>query len=168
MKNTILRYGLWSIFSILILFTISSIVLKGLSYSAQEVFGYASIIVSLLFVYFGIKHFRDRENNGILTFGKGLLIGILITLFAAFAFGLYNVIYVEYINPNFMADYYNKLVEEANNTLSGAELQAKLKEMEEQKNLFANPFMNFLLMAATVFMLGFIISIISSLILKRK
>jgi len=168
MKNTILRYGLWSVVSIIILFGISSIFLKGVSYSTQEIYGYASIMLSLLFVYFGIKHFRDRENNGLLSFGKGLLIGILITLFAAFAFGLYNVIYVEYINPNFMADYYGKLVEEASKTLSGEELRARIKELNDQKEQFINPVMNFLLMTTTVFMLGIIISVISSLILKRK
>lgn len=168
MKNTVIRYGLWSVFSIFALFTISWLLLKDLSYDTQEVYGYASIVASLLFVFFGIKHFRDKENQGILNFGKGLLVGILITLFASVAFGLYNVIYVEYLDPNFMTDYYNRSVEQVSKTLSGAELQEKLKEMESQKVMFSNPIMNFLLMAFTVFFIGLIISIISSLILQRK
>jgi len=168
MKNTILRYGLWSVLSICILFLISSLLLKNLDFNTQEIYGYASIIVSLSFVFLGIKHFRDKENNGLLSFGKGVLIGLLITLFASVAFGLYNVIYVEYINPDFMTEYYNNSVEQVNKTLSGQELQAKLKQLEEEKDLFANPILNFSFMFLTVFIIGLIISLISSLILQRK
>ena len=168
MKNTVFRYGIRSALSICILFLISSLLLKDLDFNTQEIYGYTSIIVSLLFVFFGIKHFRDQENHGLLSFGKGLLIGLLITLFASITFGLYNVIYVEYIDPNFMTEYYNHSVEQVSKTLSGEELQAKLKQMEDEKDMFSNPFMNFSLMFLTVFMVGVIISLISSLILQNK
>lgn len=168
MKNTVLRYGIWSALAIFVLFLISSLLLKDLDFNTQEIYGYVSIIISLSFVFFGIKHFRDNKNRGLLSFGKGLLIGLLITLFASVTFGLYNVVYVEYIDPNFMTEYYNHSVEKVSKTMSGAELQAKLKQMEDEKDMFANPFMNFSLMFLTVFMIGLIISIISSLILQNK
>jgi predicted DNA repair protein MutK len=168
MKNTVLRYGIGSAFSIIVLFLISSLLLKDLDFNTQEIYGYVSIIVSLSFVFFGIKHFRDTKNHGLLSFGKGLLIGLLITLFASITFGVYNVVYVEYIDPNFMTEYYNHSVEHVSKTLSGAELQAKLKQMEDEKDMFSNPFMNFSLMFFTVFMIGLIISLISSLILQNK
>ncbi len=168
MRNTILRYGFWSALSILGLFLISSLLLKDLSFSTQEIYGYASIIISLSFVFFGIKHFRDQENNGLLSFGKGLIIGLLISLFASITFGLYNVIYVEYIDPEFMTEYYNHSVEQISQTLSGEALETKLKEMEAEKNMFSSPIMNFSLMFLTVFMIGLIISLISSLILSKK
>ena len=168
MKNTVLRYGIWSALSICILFLISSLLLKDLDFGTQEIYGYVSIMVSLSFVFFGIKHFRDHVNQGFLSFGKGLVIGLLISSFASLTFGLYNVIYVEYIDPNFMTEYYNHSVEQVSNTLSGEALQTKLKEMEAEKDMFANPFMNFLLMFLTVFMIGLIISLISSLVLSKK
>jgi len=168
MKNTVLRYGIWSALSIFVLFLISSLILKDLDFNTQEIYGYASIVVSLSFVFFGIKHFRDTKNHGLLSFGRGLLIGLLITLFASITFGIYNVVYVEYIDPNFMTEYYNHSVEQVSKTLSGAELQAKIKQMEDEKDMFSSPFMNFSLMFLTVFMIGFIISLISSLILQRK
>lgn len=168
MKNTVLRYGLWSALSIFVLFLISSFILKDLDFNTQEIYGYVSIVVSLSFVFFGIKHFRDKENQGLLSFGKGLVIGLVITLFASITFGIYNVVYVEYIDPNFMTDYYNYSVEQISKTLSGAELQAKLKQMEDEKAMFSSPFMNFSLMFLTVFMIGFVISLISSLVLHRK
>ena len=168
MKNTVFRYGIGSALSIFILFLISTLLLKGLDFKTQEIYGYVSIIVSLSFVYFGIKHFRDTKNQGLLSFGKGLVLGLLITLFASITFGVYNVVYVEFIDPNFMTEYYQHSVEQISKTLSGAELQAKIKEMEDQKEMFSSPIMNFLLMFLTVFMIGLIISLISSLILQNK
>ncbi|AXT57627.1 DUF4199 domain-containing protein [Aquimarina sp. MMG015] len=168
MKNTVVRYGIYGSITICILFTLALTLGKNLSYSLQEVIGYASMVVSLIFVYFGIKHYRDTENNGAVSFGKALIIGLLISLFAAIAFGLLDVIYIKYINPDFSAEYYGHIIEEMRTTLSEEEFKIKLSELETQKELFSSPLMNFLLMSATVLIIGFIISLISGLILQRK
>ena len=168
MKNTVLRYGIRAALTICVLFFLGWFLGKNTSYDFQEIFGYASIVLSLLFVFFGIKHFRDRENNGIISFRKGLLIGILITLFASIAFGILDIVYAKYLNPNFHTEYYQQASEQLHNAYSGDELQAKLQAMEKEKIMFSNPFMSFLIMSLTVFLIGLIISLISSLILQRK
>ena len=53
MKNSILRYGTYSSLTLAILFTIGMII--------SEVFGYASMIISLLFVFIGIKHLEIKK-----------------------------------------------------------------------------------------------------------
>jgi hypothetical protein len=168
MKNTVIKYGIRSAVTIIILFLLALTLGKNLDYGLQEIIGYASMVISLLFVFFGIKHFRDNESNGVVSFKKALLIGILITLFAALAFGIIDLIYIKYINPDFTAEYYAHSVEQLKNSLTGVELETKLAEMESQKELFMNPFISFLLMSFTVFLVGLIISLISSLILQRK
>ena len=168
MKNTVIKYGIRSAITIIILFLLALTLGKNLNYGLQEVIGYASMVISLLFVFFGIKHFRDNENSGVVSFKKALLIGILITLFAALAFGIIDLIYIKYINPDFTAEYYARSVEQLKNSLTGVELETKLAEMESQKELFMNPLISFLLMSFTVFLVGLIISLISSLILQRK
>ncbi len=168
MKNTVLRYGVYSGITICVLALAGWFLGKNLDYSIQEVIGYAGMVVSLLFVFFGIKHFRDKENNGIVSFGKALLIGILISLIAALAFGILDVIYIKYINPDFVAEYYAHSIEEIRNSLPAAEFEVKFKELEAQKEMFSNTFLNFFLMFATVVIIGFIISLISALILQRK
>lgn len=168
MKNTVVRYGIYGAITICVLFLSSLTLGKNLSYSLQEVIGYTSMVVSLLFVFFGIKHYRDKENNGAVSFGKALAIGILISLFAALAFGILDLIYIKYINPDFTTEYYGHMVEQMRNSLSEAEFKVKLEELEAQKDLFSSPLMNFLLMSATVLIIGFIISLISGLILQRK
>jgi len=169
MKNTVFKYGIYSAIAISALFLIGWFVGKGLGlgYSGQEVVGYASIIVSLSFVFFGIKHFRDQENEGKVSFGKAVLIGLLISLFASIAFGIVDIIYLQ-LNPDFTTEYYTHHVAELKESLSGIELEAALIKMEEEKELFSSPTMSFLLMALTVFMIGIIVSVLSALLLQRK
>jgi len=168
LKKTVLRYGLYGSITICALFLLSWFLGTIFDYSTQEIIGYVSMVVALTFVYFGIKHYRDIENQGVVTFKKGLVIGVLISLVTAFAFGVLDVIYVELLNPDFMAKYYADSAEQLRASLPANELEAKLAELEAEKKLFSNPLLSFLMMAVMVFGIGFIISLISALLLKRK
>ena len=168
MKKSVLKYGLLSSLTLVILFVIQLSLESKLNYSTSEVFGYMSIVLALLFIYFAIKHYRDTINNGSVSFGKSLLIGVLVSLLAGLTFGIINYVYVEVINPEFMTEYYDHMVEKAKSSMSSAEFQMKLKELESQKDLFSNSIISSLVMSVTVLIIGFIISLISGLILQRK
>ncbi|SHG72026.1 DUF4199 domain-containing protein [Flagellimonas flava] len=168
MKKTVLRYGTYGAITICVLFLLSWFLLGDLPFSTQEVLGYASMVISLGFVFFGIKHFRDKENGGIISFKKALTIGILISLITALAFGILDVIYTEILNPDFMEAYYQATISNLRENLPPEEFEVQLAEIEAQKTMFSNPLFSFALMAMTVFVIGFIISLISALILQRK
>ena len=167
MKKAILRFGLYGALAISVLFVLGWFLGRHLDYTTQEIIGYASMIVSLGFVYAGIKHFRDKENNGLISFKEGLVIGVLISLITALAFGMVDVIYLQ-LNPDFTADYYAHAVEEMRVELSATDFKLKLAELESEKELFSKPLISFLVMAMTVFIIGVIISLISALMLQRK
>ncbi|WP_340201610.1 DUF4199 domain-containing protein [Ascidiimonas sp. W6] len=168
MKKTILKFGLYSGLSGLILFTLALVLGKQLSFSSQEVIGYASIVTSLLFVFFAIKHYRDQENNGAVTFSKALLIGILISLFASIAFGIVDAIYIKYINPDFPQQYASYTLENLEKTVSVEEFKLQKEQLEASMEIYANPLVAGFIMFATVFIIGVIISILSAFILKRN
>ena len=80
MKSTVIKYGLYGLITGLIIFTLHLVLgINNLDYSTNEILGYISIFLSLSFVFFGIKHYRDKVNNGIITLGKAIAIGILIS-----------------------------------------------------------------------------------------
>ncbi len=168
MKQTVLRYGAYGAITICVLFIISWYALGNLSMSLQEILGYVSIIVSLSFVFLGIKHFRDKENEGKVSFKKALVIGILISLITALVFGLLDILYTEVLNPEFMDAYYEEVVQEMRTNLPTDEFHVKITELESQREQFSNPLLSFIFMAMTVFVIGFIISLLSSLILQQK
>lgn len=168
MKKSVLKFGLYSSLTLVILFAIQFSVEDKLNYSSSEIFGYLSIVVALLFVYFAIKHYRDIINNGLVSFKKALIIGVLVSALAGLTFGIINYIYVEVINPEFMTAYYDYMVEKARTSLCADEFQIKLQTMEAEKALFSNAIISSLVMSATVLIMGFIISLISGLTLQRK
>ena len=151
MKTTVIKYGIYGFVTASILFLSALILGKDLSMSTQEVLGYLSIIVSLSFVFFGIKSYRDKENNGELSFGKAFTVGILISLLAGVGFGIVDYIYTAFINPDFMDQYIEMMRSQGH---------------EGEIPSYSSSFMGFL-MFATVVLIGIIISIISGLILKR-
>jgi hypothetical protein len=126
------------------------------------------MLASLSFIFFGIKHYRDKENNGFVSFGRALLIGVLISTLVGLGIAIADYIYTTVINPDFAVDFLEKSTKAMETTYSGAELEAKKAELTQQmKEYGGSGFMAFM-MFATVVIMGFVISLISALILQRK
>lgn len=153
MKQTVLKYGLYGLLTGFIIFTIHLIIgIDNFDYSTNEILGYVSIFLSLSFIFFGIKHYRDRVNNGIISLGKAIIIGILISVLVGIGIAIADFIYTKFINPSFFSDYEKALTE-----------QGKADEVFKMTSSIAALFMFTL-----VTIIGFIISLISGLILQRK
>ena len=169
MKKTAFRFGMYGVYTMIIFFLVEWFIFGDdtKDYSVREIVGWVGIVLSTIFVYFGIKYYRDRQNNGMLSFGEGLKLGVLLTLLPALAFGIINVLYI-LLDPGFLDSYYNSQVEQLKNTVPPAELDSKLKAVQEEKEMFANPLVQFIVMFLSVFVVGLIITVISALILKRK
>lgn len=171
MKPTIFKYGVRAFVTASILFLAGFLVGKqiDLDFNTMAVFGYTSMVLSLLFVFFGIKHYRDHVNNGKVSLGKAIMIGLLISVFAAIGFGVVDYIYTTTINPNFAVEYKDftlAQLQEAN--LSAEELKIKTDELEASLNMMSSPLIMAIVMFGTVMIIGFIISLISAIILQRK
>ncbi|HZW62064.1 MAG TPA: DUF4199 domain-containing protein, partial [Flavobacteriaceae bacterium] len=79
-KQTVYKYGSFGLITAIALFLLALTFGSGMSYTAQEVLGYLTILVSLSFIYFGVKHYRDKVNHGVLSLPRALAIGMLIAL----------------------------------------------------------------------------------------
>ncbi|WP_272150599.1 DUF4199 domain-containing protein [Tenacibaculum aiptasiae] len=153
MKSTILKYGVYGFLTGLIIFTLHLVLgIENLDYGTNEILGYVSIFISLSFIYFGIKHYRDNVNNGIISLGKAIAIGTLISLMVGIGIGIADFIYTEFINPDFFKSYEDMLIK-----------QGREAEIIEMTSTTAALFMIVL-----VSIIGFIISLLSALFLQRK
>ena len=170
MKNLILRYGLYSAAVMVGVFLVTFFFIakeSEVGYKIAEIVGYATILLSMVFVFLGIKKHRDQNKDGVISFGEALKVGGLIVLIPSIAFGLYNLFYIEVLDPNFIDNYYQYTLEEYKASLEPAEFEALKAKMESEKEMFQNTFIQFFIMFITVFIIGFIVSIISSMILKK-
>ncbi|MFP2996897.1 DUF4199 domain-containing protein [Spongiivirga sp. MCCC 1A20706] len=148
MQKTVFRFGLFALIFAAALFLAGLVFGKNLDFSTQEIIGYLTILASLSFVFFGIKHFRDKQNNGLVSFGRAFLIGVLISAFAALGFAIIDYLYTAVINPDFIDEYVAATGDDSAAGFSSGLLA--------------------LVMFGTVLIIGIIVSLISALILQRK
>ena len=173
MKKNILIYGLASglIVSILMLFTISymSYCAGNVDYDTSMVIGYASMLLAFSLVFIGIRNYRDKYNAGIISFGKAFKIGMMMVLIASTIYVIAWLIDYYFFIPDFMdkisAHELDKL------KASGAtavEIDKQTKEMADFATMYKNPFFNAMITYVEILQVGLIVTLISSLILKRK
>mgnify|MGYP003630910938 FL=1 len=167
MKNIVVRYGVIAGLIVVGIPLLSGLIIGfGMdSFAMGEIIGYTSMIVAMTTVYFAMRHYRDQINKGMLSFGLGLKIGSLVSVLAGIAFAIYNVFFVTFIMPDFNEQYfaYAEGLE-----IGTPEFEAKFTAMMEANGFMFSVLGGTLLMFATVFLIGFIMSLISSLILQRK
>lgn len=170
MKKTAIRFGLYGVYVIIALFVINWFITDGErgNFETGEIVGWTGIFLSVLFVFFGLKYYRDQKNGGRLSFGEGMKLGLLIILIPSLAFGIFNLLYVHVIDPGFMDAYYDYEVEKVRASATGADLESKLNQMAKDRKFFENPVVPFFAMFFSVFLVGLIVTIISVLVLKRK
>ncbi|AOW20965.1 DUF4199 domain-containing protein [Urechidicola croceus] len=168
MKQSILKFGGYGALTGGIIFMGSHFFSGKIDMGLLEIFGYISIFASLSFVFFGIKHFRDQFNNGTITFGKAIIIGLAISAIVGITIGILDIIYVTIINPNFANEYVQYTLDGMKKTLSPEVFEIQKAQLLEEMKAYDNPAFAGLFMFGIIFAIGMIISIISALILQRK
>ena len=168
MKNTVLKYGSYGFIVGIAFFGLAFLLGENLSYSVQKIIGYTSMIASLSFIFFGIKHFRDKVNNGVVSIGKAMAIGLLISIFVGIGVAIIDYIYTTVINPDFATEYLEKTLATMKETLSAEDFEVEKAKLVEQMEAYGGSGFMAFIMFVTVVMIGFVISLISGLILQRK
>lgn len=138
-------------------------------FTGNDLLGYASMIIAFSFIFVGIRNYRNKFNNGVITFGQAFKTGLYISLIAS---TLYVVVWlVDYyvFIPDFLDQYTNHVLYRARiDGVSQPELEEKASQMAEFKELYRNPLFVVLITYSEVLPIGLIITIISAVILKRK
>jgi len=168
MKSTVIKYGGYGLLTAVILFFLALVLGKSLDYSAQEVIGYITMIASLSFIYFGIKHYRDKVNNGLVSFGKAITIGLLISAMVGLGIGIADYIYTTVINPDFAQEFLDTSLETMKANLPADEFEIEKEKLVQQMQDYGGSGFLAFIMFVTVVLIGFVISLISGLILQRK
>ena len=132
------------------------------------VVGYTTIVISMLFVYFGIRSYRDNVLGGTISFGRGFQAGLLITVISCLCYVAGWLV----MNYTVMADFGDKyaayLVEDKRASgASQAEIDAVAKQAEDMKRMLANPLINAAVTFTEPFPVGLLVTLISAAVLKR-
>ena len=161
MKNFVLRYGLIAGCLLIGLGLLNwFFIAQMFGYNASEIFGYLSMILALLCIPLGIKYFRDKLNDGMVSFGEGFKIGMGITIVTSIIMFFYSMLFWVLAGDDFM--------KWRENVLTESELKQAQLQMAEMPDFVLSPWFQGLVMLLTVFLIGMIINLVSSLALKNS
>lgn len=168
MKNIAIKYGLIGsavmMLGVMLPFWIYG---EDMELGAGEVYGYASMILSLTAIYFGIKQYKSELDEK-LSFKKAFIFGTFVNFVAALAFGVFSFVLYAWIMPDFLQTYLDHSIAmvEADTSLSAEEIKVEVAYINEGKALWLSPAFGGLLMFSTVFPIGLIMTVFSALALK--
>ena len=131
--------------------------------------GYASMLIGFSMIFVGIRSYRNKYNQGVISFGKAFRIGLFIALVASSIYVIVWLIDYYLFIPDFMDRYTTHILNQAKSSgATEAEMVTKTKEMAMYTDMYKNPLFVILLTYAEILPVGLIVSLISALILKRK
>lgn len=170
MKKYVLIYGLimGSILCVNALYQ-ANLCYNDPDYRSNDVLGYSTLIVIFSLIFFGIRNYRNKQLNGVITFGKAFRMGAIIALTSASIYVIVWLLYYYLFVPDFLDHYIPHVLKEASRSgATEAELVRKTAEMNQYKEMYKNPFFIVLATLAEVLPIGLVVALISSLILKSK
>lgn len=132
------------------------------SYQASQAIGYTSMVIALSSIFFAIRKYRDEINNGTITFGESFKVGILTTLIPA-SFAFIQTVFFFFS----FGDAFQKWAMANLKETQPEYYKQYAEQMASAPEWMMNPFFQGIIMFITVFMIGLIISVIASMILKR-
>jgi len=169
MKRIVLTFGLISgaVISLMMLATLPFI--DRIGFDRGMVIGYTTMVLSFLFVFFGIRSYRENVGNGQITFGRAVGVGFLIMLICCICYVItWEIIYFNFL-PDFGEKYAAHVIEKARASGAPPEQIAKqVDEMKRFKSLYDNIFFNVVMTFLEPLPVGLAMTLISALILRKR
>ncbi len=115
-------------------------------------------------LFLSLKHYRDQINGGVLAFGSGMKLGILISIFAGFLSGVFS--YVLFLMDPSLIDQVIQTQQEA--LLKQGMTEDQVVQMEEMMRKMTNPLIMVFSSIFSMALIGTILSLVVSAVLKKK
>lgn len=131
--------------------------------------GYGSMLLAFSLIFVAIKNYRDKYNEGTISFGKAFRIGLYIVLITSTVYVLIWLIELYNFFPDFMTKYVAHVLKEAKaHGATDAELKQQAASMATYVKMYQNPLGVIVLTYMEILPVGLVIALIAALILKRK
>lgn len=159
LKST-MNYGIITGFAMVVFSTM----LYYTGQSDNSALSYLSLAILAGCIFICTKHFRDKKNGGFLSYSQGLGVGTMTGVFAAVLLAFFLYLLLKFIDPNLMT----KQLEAAQvQMLEKGMNEDEVEKATELSKKIMTPGMTFFLSVLSNGIVAFIISLITSAILKK-
>ena len=168
-KKTILTFGVLSgLLSVAMMWATVPFIDK-VGFDNGAIVGYTAIVISFLFVFFGVRAYRESLEGAPLTFANAFGVGILITLISCAFYVASWMIMSNTVMTDFVEKYSTYSMETLRATgATQAALDAQATELARFKTMYANPLWVMAFTFLEPFPVGLLVTLVTALTLRRK
>jgi hypothetical protein len=169
MRKIVLTFGLIAGLILAAMMLITVPFHEQIGFDAGTVIGYTTMVLAFLMVFFGVRSYRDTLSGGTVTFGRALLVGVLIVAVATACYvATWEFIYYKFA-PDFADKYAAHVLEKARAAgATEAQLAERTRELTEFKEMYRNPLVNIALTVLEPLPVGLVFSLVAAGVLSRK
>jgi hypothetical protein len=169
MKKEVLKYGLLSGVALAVPMGFAVPLEHRIGASWSMVFGYTVMVLSFLIVFVGVKHYRDNECGGSISFGRAFGAGLLMMLISCVCYVAMWEVLIATVEKHFAHDYAASMVKRAHNSgLQGAALEAKIAEADNFEVMYANPIYRMGMTLLEPLPVGIVLTLVTAGIVRSK
>lgn len=169
MKKHVWKYGLLSGLALAVMMALTVPFEHRIGARYGMVVGYTTMVLSFLIVFVGVKHYRDTERHGSITFGRAFAAGVLMMLISCACYVAMWEVLTATVEKNFAHDYAASMIKRAQNSgLQGPALDAKIAEAHSFETMYANPLYRMSMTLLEPLPVGIVMALVSAGILRRK
>ena len=131
--------------------------------------GYATMVLSFLLIYFGVRSYRDNVGRGTVGFGRALAVGSLIGVVSSVCYvATWEVMYFKFM-PDFLTKYGAHELEKARaGGASEATLAQKKVELDKFEKMYQNPAINAAFTILEPLPVALLVALVSAGALSRR
>ncbi|WP_025764791.1 DUF4199 domain-containing protein [Dyadobacter tibetensis] len=155
-----LKYGIITAVVIMVYSTIINI--AGLS--GNQLVGAISFGILVVGLVMAMKNYKE-QNGGFMSFGQGLGLGSLVSAICGLLASLFNMFYMQFIDNSMLTQAMDKV--RADMEAKGMD-DAQIDQAVELSQKFMSPGVMFLMSVVGFILIGFIISLIVSLVIRKE
>jgi len=131
--------------------------------------GYATMVIALSTIFFGIKTYRDQYENGTISFWRAFKVGILIAVLASIMYAITWDIYFRFKGDAFIEYYASSMIEKLEHEgASEAKIREAKAQMEQWGEAYQNPIIRFAFTLVEILPVGILITLICAALLRKR
>ena len=169
MKTVVLVYGFTAGAILCAMMLLTLPFMHTFSNETGMVIGYATMVLAFLFIFFGVRSYRDNVAGGQIGFLKALGVGVSIGLLASACYvATWEVMYFSGKN-DFIEKYQAREVEGMRKGgASEAQITAKQEEMRKLAVMYHNPIFNSAITLMEPLPVAIVFALVSAGVLSRR
>lgn len=103
LQHTLLHGAILGIISIILSLVMYIAGYMPVSIRSAILTGLLSIVITIIFVSFSMKSYRDKVLDGNISYGQAFTVGLLVVVFSTLLYSIYNLIFNTIIDPDYMS-----------------------------------------------------------------